>query len=259
MQLRSGLISTDEYLSQISQKLRTDDAYDRGMSLTQMALSVYTPKGGGQFGNVYNRGAVAAAYLDIRLLELSNGTSGLRELFLDLLEEYGRARPFPEKEFFAVITQKTSPEIGQFVDDHIRGSKPLPSEETMGKLGFRYIPQRPSKDERPTFGVAITVNEKREIVVQNVPDESKESGFQEGDVLLRMFDTELTLANAREMFNKIQSMKIGDPYPLVLRRNGEEVAVTGKLVRRMSRHLFEDTATLTDAQQTLRESWMKNH
>ena len=259
MQLRSGLMSTDDYLRQLSQKLRINDGFDRNMSLTQMALTVYTPEGGRQFGNVYNRGALTAAYLDIRLLELSNGARGLRELFLDLLDEYGKERPFPEKAFFSVITDKTSPEIGEYIDDYIRGSAPLPSQEYMGKLGFRYIPQQPSKDERPSFGVPITVNDNREIIVQSVPDESKESGLQEGDVLLKVFDTELTLVNAREVFNKVLTMKVGDPYDVIVRRNGQDMALKGKLLQRISRHAFEDIGTLSDEQKALRESWVKNN
>ncbi len=87
MQLRSGLMTTEEYLNQVSQKLRVNDGFNKDMSLTQMAKTVYTPEGGSQFGNVYNRGAVTAAFLDIELLDLSNGKRGLRELFLDLLRQ----------------------------------------------------------------------------------------------------------------------------------------------------------------------------
>jgi len=259
MQLRSGLITTEEYLQQVSQKLRVNDGFNKDMSLTQMALTVYTPEGGGQFGNVYNRGAVTATYLDIRLLELSNGTRGLRELFLDLLDQYGKERPFPEDSFFSVITENTYPEIGEFIDSYIRGSKALPTEEYLGRLGFRYIAQRPSADERPSFGVPITVNEDREIIVANVPEESIESGFQEGDVLLRLFGTELNLANAREVFNSILTMKVGDPYEVVVRRKGQEMTLQGKLLRRMSRHVFEDMGDLTEAQRALRERWLRNH
>lgn len=259
MQLRSGLISTEEYLAQVSQKLRTNDGFDKNMSLTEMALTVYNAKGGRQFGNVYSRGAVTAAYLDIRLLELSNGKRGLRELFLDLLDEYGPQRPFPEKRFFDVVTAKTYPEIGQFIEDYLRGSKPLPTQEYMEKLGFRYILQQPSKDTIPTFGVPITLNENREIVVQSIPVGSEESGLREGDVLLKVFGTELTLENAREMFRRTQTMKIGDPYEVVVRRNGQELAVTGKLLRRMSRHVFEDNGSLTTEQKSLRDRWLRNH
>ena len=258
MQLRSGLISTQEYLGEVSQKLRTNDGFDKNMSLTEMASTVYGPKGGRQFGNIYSRGAVTAAYLDIRLLELSNGSRGLRELFLDLLNEYGPQRPFPEKGFFDIVTAKTDPEIDQFIDDYLRGSKPLPSQEYMNKLGFRYIPQQPSKDTLPTFGVSITVNEKREILVQSVPVGSEESGLREGDVVLKLFGTELTLENAREMMRRTQTMRIGDAYEAVVRRNGQELTVTGKLLRRMSRHVFEDVGSLSADQKSLRDRWLRN-
>jgi len=258
MQLRSGLMTTDQFLQEMSQKLRVNDSFNKQMSLTDMAQKVYTPEGGSQFGNVYQRGAVTAAFLDIRLLELSKGTRGLRELFLDLLHQYGKEKPFSEKNFFKVITDQTYPEIGEFVEKYIRGSEQLPSEKYMAKLGFRYIPARPSTDQRPTIGVPFRVDENINIVVLGMPDDAKESGFQEGDIVLKMFGTELTLANARDVINKSLDMKIGDTYEALVRRGGEEMTITGKLLRRMDRHVFEQLDTLTAEEKFLRERWMNN-
>ena len=91
-----------------------------------------------QFGNVYNRGSMMATLLDIRLLELSNGEKGLRELILDLIEIYGPEHSFPENQFFDVLVEMTYPEIQNFIDNYIRGAEPLPYVEYFETLGINY-------------------------------------------------------------------------------------------------------------------------
>ena len=257
MQLRSGLMTTEEYLNQFSAKLNVNDGFDKEMSLTEMARTVYTPKGGNQFGNVYNRGAVTAALLDIRLLELSNGKRGLREVFLHLLDKYGKKKPFPEKDFFDILVTETSPEIRQFINDYIRGTKTLPAEEYMAKIGFKYYASKPDGD-RPALGIGLRLDSVQNIIIGNLDDVTKEYGMQEGDIILKLMGEKLNLANAQQVLGKLAAMKVGDPYEVVVRRSGQEITIKAKTIQRMKRHVFEDMETLTDKQQFLRERWMKN-
>lgn len=258
MQLRYGLMTPEEFLSQLTAKLNVNDNFDKDMSLTEMAKTVYTEKGNNQFVNVYNRGAATAAMLDIRLLELSHGTKGLREVLLQLLNEYGKKRPFPEKEFFTILTRETYPEIGGFIRDYIEGTKPLPVEEYMAKVGFRYIAQKPADGNQPMMGLVLNVNEDRQIYIRSVDDSAQQFGFRNGDVLLKLFGAEMNLGNARQMIGKTGTMKVGDSYEVVVRRDGKEVTLQGRLLQRMVKHAFEDSKTLTPEQKFLREHWMKN-
>lgn len=77
---------------------------------------------GSQFGNIYNKGALVAALLDIRLLELSDGEAGLRELILEWIEIYGPNNAFSEADFFEVLVAMTYPEIEDFIDQYIKGT-----------------------------------------------------------------------------------------------------------------------------------------
>ena len=257
MQLRSGLMTTEEFLGQVSNKLDVNDNFNKNMSLTEMALKVYTPEGGNQFGNIYNRGAATAALLDIRLLELSNGKRGLREVFLDMLDQYGKKKPFPEKNFFDVLIKETYPEIGQFINDYIRGSKPLPAEEYMAKIGFTYHASMPD-GTRPAMGVSLQLDSVGSIVISAINDETKQFGLQEGDAIVKLMGGELNAQNAQQTFGKIAAMKVGDPYEIVVRRGEKEITINAKLVQRMKRHVFEDMGTLSEKQKSLRERWMKN-
>ncbi|MEX2117169.1 MAG: peptidase [Bacteroidota bacterium] len=258
MQLRSGLISTEQFLGQMTAKLNVNDNFDKDMSLSELGLSVYTEKGGSQFGNIYNKGAVTAALLDIRLLELSYGKRGLREVFLSLLNKYGNQRPFPEREFFDIVVKETYPQIRDFIDDYIRDSKELPYKEYFAKLGFRYVPRKPSEDTRPAIGVSISGDGQGHLVASSVGEEAKEYGLKDGDILVKLFGTELSFQNANEIFGRLSGMKVGDPYEVVVRRGDDELALQGKLVQRWTNHVFEDAGTITDMQEMLRQSWLKN-
>ena len=257
MQFRSGLMTAEEFLRKLSQELRRSDSYKRDVSLSQMALEVYDPEIAGQYGNFYNRGAAVAALLDIRLLVLSGGTRGLREVLLELLERYGKDRPFPETRFFDVFVDVTYPEVRQFVDDYIRGTKPLPCGEYMKKLGFKYVLKKASTSERPTFGFGIAEAEGA-IWATGISDEARVFGIRNGDRMLNMFGEELTPETVQGTVAKIDSMKVGDAYDLVVKRDGQTIEMHCRLLHRYVSHVFEPMAPLSESQRMLRQKWSTN-
>ena len=138
MQLRSGLKSPEEYLKKVIQKMQIDRAsFDSTYSLRELALTSYSDSGQAQYANIYMRGALAAGLLDIRLLELSGGARGLRDLIADLTRKYGKRRAFPEATLVDTLVAMTYPEIGDFFDRYIWESERLPIAEYYGKLGIR--------------------------------------------------------------------------------------------------------------------------
>ena len=79
---------------------------------------------------------MVAGLLDIKLLELSGGKHGLRDLITDLSRSYGKQRAFPEDSLFDVIVRKTSPQVRDFVTRYIQGSERPPVREYYAKLGI---------------------------------------------------------------------------------------------------------------------------
>jgi predicted metalloprotease with PDZ domain len=158
MQLDGGLYTLETYLGNVAGKARADRVqYDSTYSLTDIARTSYTPEGARQFGNVYARGAVVAGLLDIRLLQLSSGRRGLRELMRDLAREYGPSRPFPEDSLFEIVADRTAPEVRDFFRRYVEGAERPPLREYYALLGIdvvedeRGLPQRlvPNPDATP--------------------------------------------------------------------------------------------------------------
>ncbi|MGH7570534.1 MAG: peptidase [Gemmatimonadota bacterium] len=149
-QLRSGIKSPAEYLDAMAQKIAVDrQLFDPGYSLEKLALTSYTPEGQAQYGNIYQRGALVAGLLDIRLLELSNGEHGLQDLLLELMDRFGKNRPFEDDELYGVLVEMTNPAIAEFFEKYVRGAEPLPFAEFYGKLGIDFI----DDPEQPRFEI----------------------------------------------------------------------------------------------------------
>ena len=257
-QMRGGTMTMEQYLKKLSNKITNSKHFRQDISLTEMSRDVYSDIITMEFLNFYEKGAVTAAMLDIRLLELSNGTRGLREVFLDLLEKYGKNKPFPEDDFFEIFVENTYPEIQEFIEDYIEGIKPLPYQEYMTKLGFNYIAQRPSKDTSPSLGVQMGMNDQQQLTIIGVEDEGSKSGLKAGDVPLKIFNIDVKMENVRDIFGKLHSMKAGDKVNMLVQRGDTEIELDITLKQRMDRNIFESMDTLTEQQKNLREAWSKN-
>lgn len=140
MQQEGGLMPVDRYLTEMASKLWVDRTYfDSTYSLAKIAETSFTTEGAKQYGNIYMRGALVAALLDIRLLQLSDGRTGLRHLVRGLARDYGKSRPFPEDSLFQIIAARTSPQILDFFDRYIKGAERPPVREYYGLLGIDLV------------------------------------------------------------------------------------------------------------------------
>jgi predicted metalloprotease with PDZ domain len=141
MQYRNQHLPLETLLGSFgSKKYQADSNYNQSISLSQMSLTCYG-EGSSEFGNVYRKGALVAALLDIRLLELSNGTKGLREVILELIDTYGPENAFSETTFFTDLTAMTYPEIEDFINKYVKGTDELPMQTYFDKIGIQYTPE----------------------------------------------------------------------------------------------------------------------
>jgi predicted metalloprotease with PDZ domain len=138
MQYRNGSIPLTTLFNRLRTKKSNANNANYTYSLTQLSTECYTKAGGTQFQNVYYKGALVATLLDIRLLELSNGTRGLREIILQLINTYGPQQAFSENGFFDYLVSITHPEINDFVNRYIKGTDLLPMTEYFAKVGIDY-------------------------------------------------------------------------------------------------------------------------
>jgi predicted metalloprotease with PDZ domain len=260
MQLRSKLTTPEEYFQEQSQKLMVDEKYfDTTYSLSQLSLNCFTPEGQRQYGNIYYRGALVASLLDIRLLELSEGKRGLREVVNELSKTYGPEKAFPEADFFNVFTKATYPEIGEFLNNYVKQANPLPVKEYFAKLGVQYDKALTTGQQTTSLGFGVMPQEEQFIIQQ--PDAAvQELGLQAGDALVAVNGEKIAKENFMAIATKLQDMPVGEAYQLQVKRGDELVDIAMKIQGKaeVKPHHFSFMPDTKPEQLNLRTAWMQN-
>ncbi|GHA77916.1 M61 family metallopeptidase [Pontibacter akesuensis] len=259
MQLRGGMMDLASYLNDQREKLAMDEQMDRNYSLLKLALTSYTPAGQSQYGNIYMRGAVVATLLDIRLLELSGGKRGLREVINELSKEYGPSKAFPENEFFDIFTARTYPEIGDFFNRYIKNAEPLPLAEYYAKLGINYLPSVKTGEKAKALGYTFAVPDGRLRLVK-VEESMQQLGLQENDALVALNGVAISLQNANQELSKLAVLNAGDSYTFSVERDGKYIELHAKMLEQEAvvKHQFIVNEQATPQQLALRQAWLQN-
>ena len=201
MQVKYGLNTPQQFLQKLQGKITfSQQKFMDSLSFTELSRES-AGKWKGQYENVYMKGALIAACLDLYLLKLSNGAYGLGQLKHDLGVKYGKDTYFNDDELFDVIAQLTYPEIKNFFTTYVTGSTPIPYAQFFDYAGVKYTP----KTEYKTFtlgGFLPAVLPNGHLAVFNLDQENefgKAIGYQAGDELLSLNNQDINAAN----FNQV--------------------------------------------------------
>ena len=273
VQVKHNLITPEQYLNIIRQKLLTASNYIDDVPFTD--ISKYTlDKYKDQYYNVYQKGALIGMCLDIKLRSLSNGKYGIQNLVADLAQRFGPQKAFQDEELFAEITKLTYPEIGEFLTRYVGGPEKLPVSELFQSVGIKYIPEISSLEY--SLGLennAITVTMVEQVPMLSIANLSALNsqgvamGFQVGDVLVKLNGETIPDLGPKitQFITKHQSaLKEGGTLSYtVLRKNeaGEksyvELSAPMQKVERKQRFLISLDPDATSEQLALRNSWIK--
>ena len=259
MQLRAGLTDLEDFFEEWSDKLVIDEYFDPNYSLSDLAMNSFSKEGQQQYGNIYMRGALVAGLLDIKLLELSGGKKGYREVIYELSKKYGPNKAFSEKDFFNDFVAMTYPEIGDFFENYVKNANPLPIAEYFEKIGVKYIPEVETNERVISLGGHVAVPDGK-LRYMKISDELKEMGVMVNDEIIGVDGVEVTLKNANEIYGQLMQKEIGDPYKLTVRRGEEVIDLDVKMLSepKNAKHVFELNKEASEDQKALRAIWMKN-
>lgn len=261
MQVRAGLMSDRQYMEMISQKLRRAGTYDPRVSLVDLSLGSYDTQES-QYQNIYEKGALVSVLLDMRLLELSRGQKGLRDVIRELSRLYGPKRAFPEEKFFDIFVDMTYPEIRDFFRDYVQGTEPLPIQTYLSKAGYDYIESEATGQFLTSLGRYDFGFTDGELSVKNVDPQDtiiQRLGLRDGDILLKLVfnDRQIDLLNP-SISSTISAMQRGDRFGWVVRRDGVEITLFGFVGGEpiVDRHVIRPKASVTDEQKQFRKWWL---
>ncbi len=266
-QVTNGLITGDEFLKRLSQKIvYSRKFYNDTLSFTALSkgcADIYAK----QYGNVYMKGALISACLDLYLYKLSGGAYGIKDLKHDLSIRYGPGNYFEDDSLFDEITKLTYPEIRSFFTKYVEGTTPIPYEEFFGYAGVKYSP----KKETMAFtlgGAALSVNKDGNFVVLNTDklnEFGQKMGYKKDDELLRLDKVEVNAGNFQQVVNNLYSTaKEGDIFTVEVRRknsSGEKevlaLSAPAVKIKKTEEHVLE-FETPDASQLKIRNAWLNN-
>ncbi len=253
LQLRDGLISLEQFLTEMTIKLRQADNFNQELSLRDLSVNAFELQD--QFYTFYCRGAVVASLLDLKLLELSGGERGLREVINELAKDYGPKKPIDEETFFSEFVNRTYPEVEGFINDYIKDVQKLPLKDLYKNVGVEYVEVAGFDSSGVGFDLGIGFKDNKFVVTKV---ENKDYGVKLGDVYYKYNGDEITLENVQGIFIGFASYKPGDSANITFKREEEEFEIEYVFPPRKIKHSFEILENASEEQLELREVFIKN-
>lgn len=266
VQVKGGLNTIPQFLDKLSKKITNSRTkYNDTLPFTALSKEA-AGKYEKQYGNVYEKGALIGAVLDIYLLHLSGGNYGLRDLTQDLGVRYGRERYFNDEELFTEIGKLTYPQIKEFLEKYVEGSAPIPYDYYFGLAGIKFTP----KTERQVFshgGIVPTRNDKGGIAISPLSkfnDFGNKLGYKAGDELYGVNGVPVGPQNLLRVLDSIKNtMKEGSMYTVKVGRANEGGAVDtmtlGTTVFKVTEaelNKLELSPTATAKEKMIQKAWL---
>jgi predicted metalloprotease with PDZ domain len=255
-QVKGGVITKDEYLTKVLKgKIRSAARYPtEKMSFTEMSENVLEKPYKKQYGQVYQRGALMGALLDIRIMELTQGEKDLHDIILTLRDKYGPNESFKDDEIIKEFVSLVHPDLQQFFDDYVTGREQLPVKEYLAKVGVDYdrrfegeliahpVNDNDVKRSRLIVGQQMTIKKvgKADFV-----------GFQKGDKVSILDD---------KLFNGPEALEPGETIELKVIRDGKEIKLpyTVRTVKGTKSHYIRETNDMSTEAAALQLLWFSN-
>lgn len=266
VQVLYGVIKEEDFVADLNKKLVTSRTFNDTLSFTRMSENVLD-KYQDEFINVYNKGALIAACLDLKLRNLSDGSMGLEDVMNLLLQKYGVDRPFKDDELFDEITGITFPEIRTFFSRYVEGNEPLPYAETFEIAGINYnLVEKSGALDFGRLNISLNLSTGRFIVndVSGLSGTGAKLGIKIGDELERINGKRVYIKDFGEQLQElIYETKPGSTVEIEVARMNSKGRYDN--VKLKARAEFQDSKVTeeitispkpTDRQKMIREAWI---
>ncbi len=249
------VLSPWDYLNKVlTSKISSAQRYPfTQMSFTEMSENVFNEPYKGQYGQVYERGALLGALLDIEIINLTNAEKTLKDVVFSLSAKYGKDKNFSEVEFIKEFVAASHPGIQTFFDKYITGKDTLAIEEILAKVGVTYkaeykglVPESPFEGIK--FNLLTLGNERR---IKSVSKESTYS-FKKGDVV----ESSVVRKYALTEYGYLAD---GEKYIIKVDRGGKslDLEITNKLKEGTARNYLFRMKNLSAEQERNYKKWLR--
>ncbi len=223
VQVRHGLNTVKQFMDKLSEKITISQRYfNDTLAFTEMSKAAAS-KYADQYGNVYLKGALISACLDIYLLHLSDGSYGLRNLTYDLGVRFGRDRYFEDEQLFDEIGKLTYPQVKDFLVKYVGSSTPIPYADYFAMAGFKLTPKS-DKKVASLGGFMPVPNERGQFVIakeSKFTEMGKKLGLKHGDEVYAFNGVRINQQNIGQVIDNVRkNIKDGDVLTIKVGRPG---------------------------------------
>lgn len=265
-QVTQGLIKPTEYLQRLSKKIQVSRKYfNDTLPFTTLSLGS-ADEYAKQYVNVYQKGALINACLDIYLEHLSEGNYGVHNLKHDLSLKYGPANYFEDDKLFDEIAKLSFPEVREFFAKYVEGNEALPYDKFFGLAGIKYTPKK-EVAAITMGGASITPNQEGKAQISSIVrlnDFGKKMGYKKGDIYVSINGEAVSAINLSDVVEKFtKTAKEGDLLTVVVKRKNadgkeEEVSLSApaQKINKTEEHVLEFDDAATKEQLKVRNAWL---
>ncbi|SMC62399.1 M61 family metallopeptidase [Pedobacter nyackensis] len=273
VQVKAGITTVSKFFKELTSKIiKSKKEFKDTLAFTVMSKEVATTYAD-QYPNVYLKGALINACLDIYLLHLSKGRYGLMELKHDLGIKFGGGKYFEDDQLFDEIAALSFPEIKDFLNKYVAGKAPIPYTEFFAMAGVSYHDY--FKREVNSIGnISITSLGGSKV---NIVNASKMDAFGKlmqyklMDELVQINNIDVNTDNYMEVIETVKrKIKQGDTLTVVVKRKNDSgemkevklsapVSSLREIEEERYKMLLMEENELTPSQHLVRDSWLKSN
>lgn len=154
---RTGLINKKEYLKHLSEQMRLHDfmpgskitsAYESSFD-TWIKLYRPSPNNINSYISYYLKGELLGFMLNTRIIEATNGTKSLDDVYRNLMDKYNKdAKGYTEKDVLGAIKDVTGTDFTEFFQDFIKNPGHIEFSEEVKRIGLNLAAKYNKVDEQ---------------------------------------------------------------------------------------------------------------
>ncbi len=205
--------------------------------------------------NIYSKGELLSLWLDIMILEHSNGERSIQQIHQKLFEQFpAKIKGFSEKDLIQLLQQVGLNNAEKLWKDYVENTKELPLDELLSLVGLKLSYQSDDVIKLTPFTGISLADGSRKIskVLKNSP--AWKSGLTVNDELVAINGLRITNKNLK---NILKMYKVDEKISLSFFRNDELHRLPLKLaVRPSGKAVLETIENATDKQKALFKSWL---
>ncbi|MCW3127901.1 MAG: hypothetical protein JWO03_3559 [Bacteroidetes bacterium] len=224
MQYRKELLTEQEFITEIRNKISLSQFYEP-FSLSEQSEKCYLDGNERGYQNFYHKGAVIAMMLDLRLLKLSKGEMNLESVMTDIKNNTRTNYVVKDENVITEIVKNSYPEIQEFFDNYIKGTKQVDYNEYLSTVGWKYEMQRIDTERLFVNATYRYTKASKEYYVTNVTLD--QVGMREGDILVAINGKPVTKENLLTMLDKYSDKNSNKEVIFTIKRGGVEMDLTG--------------------------------